>query len=69
MRRVEDPRLIKGIATYVDDIRPAGLLHASILRSPHAHAGIARIDGGVVAVLTARRQRRVRPGAVRGRDS
>ena len=59
MKRLEDPRLIKGIATYVDDIRPAGLLHANILRSPHAHARIARIDvsaaraiPGVVAVLT-----------------
>jgi carbon-monoxide dehydrogenase large subunit len=59
MKRVEDPRLIKGIATYVDDMRLAGLLHASILRSPHAHARITRIDvsaakamPGVVAVLT-----------------
>jgi carbon-monoxide dehydrogenase large subunit len=59
MKRVEDPRLIKGLATYVDDVRLPGLLHAVILRSPHAHARIARIDvsaaraiPGVVAVLT-----------------
>jgi carbon-monoxide dehydrogenase large subunit len=59
MKRVEDPRLIKGLATYVDDMRLAGLLHAVILRSPHAHARITRIDvsaaqqiPGVVAVLT-----------------
>src|SRR5258708_11090442 len=59
MKRVEDPRLIKGIATYVDDMRFAGLLHAAILRSPYAHARIARIDvsaaraiPGVTAVLT-----------------
>src|SRR6266581_86091 len=59
MKRVEDPRLIKGLATYVDDIRLPGLLHAVILRSPHAHARIRKIDvsaaralPGVVAVLT-----------------
>src|SRR5438067_10934907 len=59
MRRVEDPRLVKGIGTYVDDLRLPGLLHAVILRSPYAHARIAKIDTaaaralpGVVAVLT-----------------
>ncbi len=59
MKRVEDPRLIKGIGTYVDDLRLAGLVHASILRSPYAHARVTRIDvsaaqavPGVVAVLT-----------------
>jgi aerobic carbon-monoxide dehydrogenase large subunit len=59
MKRVEDPRLVKGEATYTDDLRLPGLLHAAILRSPYAHARIARIDTaaakaipGVVAVLT-----------------
>jgi len=59
MKRVEDPRLIKGIGTYTDDLRLPGLLHAAILRSPYAHARIRRIDAsaakaipGVVAVLT-----------------
>ncbi len=59
MKRVEDPRLVKGIGTYVDDIRLPGLLHAAILRSPYAHARITRIDTaaarnlpGVVAVFT-----------------
>ena len=59
MRRVEDPRLIKGIGTYTDDIRLPGLLHAMILRSPHAHARVVSIDTaaakalpGVTAVLT-----------------
>jgi len=59
MKRVEDPRLIKGAGTYTDDLRLPGLLHAAILRSPHAHAKIAKIDveaakrlPGVVAVLT-----------------
>jgi len=59
MKRVEDPRLIKGIGTYTDDIRLPGLLHAMILRSPHAHARVVSIDtaaakalAGVTAVLT-----------------
>jgi carbon-monoxide dehydrogenase large subunit len=59
MKRVEDPRLIKGIGTYTDDIRLPGLLHAMILRSPHAHARVVSIDTaaakalpGVTAVLT-----------------
>lgn len=59
MKRVEDPRLVRGIGTYVDDLRLPGLLHAAILRSPHAHAQVVGIDTsaakampGVVAVLT-----------------
>ena len=59
MKRLEDPRLLKGLGTYVDDLRLPGLLHVSILRSPHAHARIVGIDAsaaralpGIVAVLT-----------------
>src|SRR5437016_5489996 len=44
MKRVEDPRLIKGIGTYVDDITLSGMLHAVILRSPYAHARINSIN-------------------------
>ena len=58
MKRVEDPRLIQGMATYVDDIRLPGLLHVAIVRSPYAHARIERVDmaaaralPGVVAVF------------------
>ncbi len=58
LKRIEDPRLIKGIATYVDDMRLPGMLHAAFLRSPHAHARVkairadqARAHPGVVAVL------------------
>ena len=43
LKRVEDPRLIKGIATYVDDLKLPGMLHAALLRSPHAHAQIRAI--------------------------
>ena len=34
MRRKEDPRLITGRASYVDDITVPGVLHAAIVRSP-----------------------------------
>ncbi len=43
VRRREDPRLISGTAIYVDDVSLAGLLHVSIVRSPHAHARVATI--------------------------
>src|SRR5262249_53113715 len=43
VRRREDPRLLAGRGRYVDDLRPAGCLHAAVLRSLHAHARIARL--------------------------
>jgi aerobic carbon-monoxide dehydrogenase large subunit len=59
IRRKEDPRLITGAATYVDDIQMPGMHHAAILRSPHAaakiravHVDAARSHPGVVAVFT-----------------
>jgi carbon-monoxide dehydrogenase large subunit len=59
IRRREDPRLITGTAKYTDDLTLPGMLHAVMLRSPHAHARIERIDTsrakeapGVVAVFT-----------------
>lgn len=58
IKRREDPRLITGLSTYVDDIQLPGMLHVGILRSPHAHARIKRIDTtaaralpGVVSVV------------------
>jgi aerobic carbon-monoxide dehydrogenase large subunit len=45
LRRKEDPRLITGRATYVDDLALPGTLHAAIVRSPEAHAKIVSIDG------------------------
>ena len=60
VRRNEDPRLLRGLGSYVDDIDPPGVLHAAILRSPYGHARIAHIDAsaaraypGVRAVYTA----------------
>src|SRR5216117_1894131 len=52
LKRVEDPRLIKGIATYVDDLTLPGLLHAMILRSPYAHAAIKDIRTDAAKALT-----------------
>ncbi|HEV2777513.1 MAG TPA: molybdopterin cofactor-binding domain-containing protein [Solirubrobacteraceae bacterium] len=59
LRRKEDPRLITGRATYVDDLALPGMLHASVVRSPEAHAKILSIDAsralarpGVKAVFT-----------------
>jgi len=44
LRRREDPRLITGTATYVDDIKMPGMLYAVIVRSPHAAASIKSMD-------------------------
>ncbi|MCW3007040.1 MAG: aldehyde oxidase and xanthine dehydrogenase molybdopterin binding protein [Solirubrobacterales bacterium] len=59
MKRKEDPRLITGRATYVDDIQPVGTLWMAFVRSPEAHARVTSIDTSaalaredVVAVFT-----------------
>ncbi len=44
MRRKEDLRFVRGLGTYVDDIRRPGMLHGAVLRSPHAHARIVSVD-------------------------
>ena len=44
MLRVEDPPLLTGAATFLDDLEPEGTLHARFLRSPAAHAQISRLD-------------------------
>jgi carbon-monoxide dehydrogenase large subunit len=59
VRRVEDPRLLKGNGSYTDDITLPGTVYGVVLRSPHAAARIAAIDisgalvlPGVLAVYT-----------------
>src|SRR5262245_59875685 len=59
VKRTEDPRLIQGLAHYVDDIKLPDTLHVAFLRSMYAHAKIKSIDTseashapGVVAVYT-----------------
>ena len=58
--RVEDPDLIMGRGSFVDDVAVPGLTHLAFVRSPMAHARILGIDTaeaarqpGVLAVLTA----------------
>src|SRR5262245_59342363 len=58
-KRKEDFRFLTGQGTYTDDITRHGQTYAYILRSPHAHAEIVRIDTGkakgmkgVVAIFT-----------------
>src|SRR5947209_5180562 len=51
VRRVEDPRLLKGDGRYTDDISLPGMLHGVVLRSPHAAARIAAVDTAAARVL------------------
>jgi carbon-monoxide dehydrogenase large subunit len=60
VKRLEDPRLLTGHGTYVDDIVLPGMLHACFVRSPFPRAAIRGIDTsaalavpGVRAVFTA----------------
>jgi aerobic carbon-monoxide dehydrogenase large subunit len=59
VKRREDRRFLTGRGRFVDDVRLPRLVHAAIVRSPHAHARVvdvnaqrARAHPGVVAVLT-----------------
>ena len=59
MKAFEDPKLITGRGSFVDDITLPDMLHAAVLRSPYAHARIRSVDvsaartmPGVVAILT-----------------
>lgn len=68
VKRTEDPRLIQGLAHYVDDIKLPDTLHAVFLRSIHAHAKINKVDtsaaeklDGVVAVYTGKDLAKVGP--------
>ena len=44
VQRSEDPRLLRGKGNYVDDIDLPDMLHAAVLRSPHAHAHVRHVD-------------------------
>ncbi|MEM4417236.1 MAG: hypothetical protein QXD32_04170, partial [Nitrososphaerota archaeon] len=59
VRRAEDPTLVRGLGTYVDDVFLPRMLYAAFLRSPYPHARIRSIDvsearrsQGVALVLT-----------------
>jgi carbon-monoxide dehydrogenase large subunit len=54
VRRINDPRLLRGEGRYVDDVHLAGMVHATLLRSPVAHADIRTFeaaDAGALLVL------------------
>jgi aerobic carbon-monoxide dehydrogenase large subunit len=59
VRRIEDQRLLTGTGRYTDDINLPRQAHACFLRSPHAHARLAKVDAnaartapGVIGVVT-----------------
>ncbi len=59
LTRVDAPDRVTGRAVYAADLHLPGMLHGRVLRSPHAHARIRRIDAskalaleGVKAVVT-----------------
>jgi len=58
-RRLEDPHLVQGLGRYSDDVSLPRQAYGIVVRSPHAHARIRRVDvkkalaaPGVLAVLT-----------------
>ena len=60
IKRVEDPRFLRGRGEFIDDLARDGMLHAAILRSPVAHGRVRTVDGeraramaGVQSVITA----------------
>jgi aerobic carbon-monoxide dehydrogenase large subunit len=60
VKRTEDPRLLTGLGSFVDDRQVPGVLYVAFRRSDHAHARIRAIDAapaqamsGVAAVFTA----------------
>lgn len=59
VKRIEDPKLVTGSTEFIDNLVLPDMLHCAILRSPHPHARIVKVDTsaaeqhpGVVAVLT-----------------
>src|SRR5260221_1704387 len=51
VKRREDPRLIQGRATYVDDIALVGMQHLAFKRSDVAHGRITSIDTSVAEAM------------------
>lgn len=50
LTRVDGPLKVSGVAEYTYDKHPAGMLYGRVLRAPHAHARVIKVD-----VSTARR--------------
>jgi carbon-monoxide dehydrogenase large subunit len=54
VKRIEDPKLLVGGGTFVDNLSPPGCWHVVVVRSPHAHARIRRIRPRRKTIVTAR---------------
>ena len=52
VERAEDDELLTGKGVFVDDIEFPGMLHAYVVRSPHAHAKILRIETSEAKALS-----------------
>src|SRR5688572_26750548 len=46
LRRVDGPIKVSGLAEYTYDKQLSGMLHGRVLRSPHAHARVIKVDTG-----------------------
>lgn len=73
IKRGEDPRLVSGSGTYLEDLALPGLVHLAFARSPHAHARLGRVDvsaarqmPGVLAIFTAAEADAVLPADLPG---
>ena len=73
IKRRDDPRLIQGLAHYVDDFNPPGTLHMALARSPYGKANVRSVDvskaaaaEGVVAVYTYEETKGIGPVPVGG---
>jgi carbon-monoxide dehydrogenase large subunit len=60
MKRIEDAKILRGEAQYLDDIQLPGMAHVAFVRSPRAHAVVSRINAtiarrlpGVIEIITA----------------
>jgi len=49
--KVDAFKLARGEAVFTDDYRPRGMLWAKVLRSPHAHARILKVDVSAALAL------------------
>ena len=51
VKRREDPRLIQGLGTYVDDIKLVGMQHLAFKRCDIAHGSITSLDTSAAEVM------------------
>ncbi len=49
IQRLEDPRLVRGLGRYIDDLVLPGMLHMRLVRSELAHAKLTSIDTSMVS--------------------